>query len=112
MRDQMDNIKSAIEQYADTANIEELQKSLAACTESKARNLVNERKSLTWNMRNEIFKKVVADYSMLRKDKGIFHAQLFHAMDTYLKACNDTGYKIVNLPEPHLLSPTADNPSK
>lgn len=39
----------------------------------------------TFQYQNEIFKKVISDYSLLKKDKGIFHAQLFSAMNEYAK---------------------------
>ena len=62
-----------------------------ACTVHDA----EQRKSLRTVDRMKIADKIISDYSMLKKDKGIFHAQLFSAMDDYLKACNETGYKIV-----------------
>lgn len=55
----------------------------------------DQRKSLRTVDRMAIANKIIAEYSMLKKDRGIFHAQLFSAMDDYLKACNDTGYKII-----------------
>jgi len=63
----------------------------AAPTSSDA----NQRKSLRTTDRMKIANDIIANYSMLKKDKGIFHAQLFSAMDDYLKACNGTGFNII-----------------
>lgn len=46
-----------------------------------------------------IWRMVIADriwskYSMLKKDKGIFHAQLFSAMEDYLRECTKDKYEL------------------
>lgn len=75
---EMDRLKSYIEPYKFTGD-------------------PNERKKLTIVNRMKIAEEIQVKYSMLKKHKGIFHDQLFSAMEEYLKACTEKGYKIEGL---------------
>lgn len=45
-------------------------------------------KGLNTVQRMDIANKIFEKYSMLKNDKGIFHAQLFSAMEEYIFECN------------------------
>ena len=65
--------------------------------ESQRDKCIDERKTLTVAMRVEIVNKIISKYSMLKKQKGILHEQIFSAMEDYLKTCTETGYKLKGL---------------
>lgn len=49
-----------------------------------------EADKLTTVGRMAVFEQVISNYSTLKEDNGIFHAQLFEAMENYLEQI--TGY--------------------
>lgn len=65
--------------------------------ENKTIPFEDERKSLSTVKRMEMADIIISKYSILKKQKGIFHEQLFSAMEEYLKKCIDTGYRFKGL---------------
>lgn len=55
-------------------------------TELRPKSL-SKHQTLTTTERMVIVEEISNNYSMLKKGKGIFHAQLFSAMEDYLKEC-------------------------
>lgn len=65
-------------------------------TEIRPKSLSN-YVTLNTSQRMFIADEILNKYSMLKKDKGIFHAQLFSAMDEYLKECTKNNLTITGL---------------
>lgn len=51
-----------------------------------------EVKSLTVLDRSRIAENIYNKFSELKNQRGVFHEQLFCAMEEYLKQCDETGY--------------------
>ena len=81
--DELENVSDLIEICKDSLHSEGFPEKI----------FLGERKVLTVLDRMKIAENIQSKYSMLKKNKGIFHAQLFSAMDEYLKECHETGYK-------------------
>ena len=80
-----------------TEEQKELLKEISKLEGYEERPLYDPRKKLTVSMRMKIVDKIREKYSMLNKDNDIFSAQIFSAMEEYLKECDSTGYRYEGL---------------
>lgn len=85
--DPIDVIEYYIEQRGLKNKMDELKMSKAVDKDES----VSEVKTCTTIQRMEIAGKIIEKYSMLKKQKGILHEQLFAAMEDYLGQCGIVG---------------------
>lgn len=90
--------RELLEEISELENnpLNEFQKDLKTSSMPE-RVFIDERKKLTVTERMKIAENIQSKYSMLKKPKGIFHEQLFSAMEEYLKQCDETGYRYEGL---------------